>query len=500
MESFLKVDIRSFSYANKENIELQNINFEVKKGEFIVLTGLSGCGKTTLLRIMNGLIPNFFEGRLDGEVILNGKNINNFPKGELARHMGNVFQNPQEQFFSTIAEDEIALVGENLGMEKTLLKDRVKAALTDLEIEDLYDKSVFEMSGGQRQKVAIASTLVYDTDIVIFDEPSASLDHKAAKDLGIALKKLKEMGKTVIVAEHRLYYLKGLIDRLIVMDDKTVAAQYGGDDLCYELRKKHNLRCFDEAELIRSCDYETLLSDIQKKCDGNCDECEISKDDLTVMNLNVQRKKRILAQDISFCIEKGECVGLLGKNGIGKSTLARQLVGLLPVKRGSTSYAGSRRGRLKKLFYLMQDPSCQLFADTVEYEVIPKNRLKDKKYLEKVRYYLKKMDLWDKRGKSPHELSVGEKLRLSLICAFLSGKDFIILDEPTAGLDYKRMDAVSDLIKKKSAEAPILLITHDTELLFKTCTSVILLTENSCKKLDTAVHGKEILDFIYDPA
>ena len=148
----------------------------------------------------------------------------------------------------------------------------------------------------------------------------------------------------------------------------------------------------------------------------------------------------------------------------------------------------------------MQDPSCQLFADTVEYEVIPKNRLKDKKYLEKVRYYLKKMDLWDKRGKSPHELSVGEKLRLSLICAFLSGKDFIILDEPTAGLDYKRMDAVSDLIKKKSAEAPILLITHDTELLFKTCTSVILLTENSCKKLDTAVHGKEILDFIYDPA
>ena len=112
MESYLRVDIRSFSYADEEDNELQNIELEVKKGEFVVITGLSGCGKTTLLRIMNGLIPNFFEGRLEGEVTLNGTNINRFPKGELAKHMGNVFQNPQEQFFSTVAEDEIALVGE----------------------------------------------------------------------------------------------------------------------------------------------------------------------------------------------------------------------------------------------------------------------------------------------------------------------------------------------------------------------------------------------------
>ena len=190
----------------------------------------------------------------------------------------------------------------------------------------------------------------------------------SSNELRLALKKLKEMGKTVIVAEHRLYYLRELIDRLIVMKDKTVAAEYRGEDLCYELRKKYDLRCFDEAELIRSCKYETLLYDIQKKCDGNCSDCEVQKDDLTVIDLNVQRKNRLLAENISFCVEKGECVGLLGKNGLGKSTLAKQLAGLLPIKHESTSYAGSKRQRLKRLFYLMQDPSCQLFAETIEYE------------------------------------------------------------------------------------------------------------------------------------
>ena len=173
MENILEAEIRSFHYG--EDLILKNLKMSIKKGEIVVLTGLSGCGKTTLLRLLNGLIPSFYDGDFDGEIKILGKDITAYKKGELAKYIGNVFQNPKDQFFCDVVEDEIALVGENLGLEKKILREKVDEAMQLLEIEYLRKKSIFELSGGERQKVAIAGTLIYDTDIIFLMSHQAVL-------------------------------------------------------------------------------------------------------------------------------------------------------------------------------------------------------------------------------------------------------------------------------------------------------------------------------------
>ncbi len=187
-----------------EDLVLKDLKLSVKKGEIVVLTGLSGCGKTTFLRLLNGLIPYFYEGNLEGNIELLGKEISSYQKGELAKYIGNVFQNPKDQFFCDVVEDEVALVGENLGLDENLLKEKVDKALNLLEIGHLRKKSIFELSGGERQKVAIAGTLIYDTDIIFFDEPSSSLDYDSIRKFENILVKLKAIGKTIVIAEHNL--------------------------------------------------------------------------------------------------------------------------------------------------------------------------------------------------------------------------------------------------------------------------------------------------------
>ncbi len=169
----IDVDIRSFSYKGEDLAALKNVRFSVERGELVVLTGNSGCGKTTLMRAMNGLIPDQYEGELDGRIELLGKSLGEFSSGELARTIGNVFQNPTDQFFTRKAADEVALVGENLGMPREELIERVESAFESMKIAHLAGKDLIGLSGGEKQRVAIASTLVYDTQVIFFDEPSS---------------------------------------------------------------------------------------------------------------------------------------------------------------------------------------------------------------------------------------------------------------------------------------------------------------------------------------
>jgi len=475
MENILEAEIRAFSYG--EDLILKDLKLSVKKGEIVVLTGLSGCGKTTLLRLLNGLIPSFYDGCLNGEIKLLGKDITLYKKGELAKYIGNVFQNPKDQFFCDVVEDEIALVGENLGLEKKILREKVDEAMQLLEIEYLRKKSIFELSGGERQKVAIAGTLIYDTDIIFFDEPSSSLDYNSIRKFTEILINLKALGKTIIIAEHRLYYLKDMFSRLVYIKDGTIQDVFQNGQLNNEKCRELELRTFNEKELVSEMEHI---------------DTEIC---IKVNKANIHQGKRLLIKDLTFDIKEKEIMGIIGSNGIGKTTLGKALCGLSE-KYLDASYGQKQRERLRNSYCVLQDVDAQIFLDTVENELIFCKDKNSESDLEKIREYLKDTDLWHKKTNHPQKLSGGQKQRLAIITSFLSGRKLIILDEPTSGLDYKSMKIMSDLMTEKAKEIPIIIITHDLELLFKTCHSVLMLGDKDYKKISVKGNEALIMDFM----
>ena len=475
--SIIEARIKNFTYENDESPTLHAIDLNIEEGELVVLTGLSGCGKTTLTRILNGLIPYHYGGILDGEVRILGKNILDYKKGELAKYIGNVFQNPSDQFFATIAEEEVAFAGENLGMDFQTLCEKTDAAFQTMQIESLKGAKLSELSGGQKQKVAIASTLIYDTKLLFFDEPSSNLDYEGIVQFQAMIRDLKAMGKTIIIAEHRLFFLNELYDKLIYMKDGTIEKIFLKGELVPEDCRRYGLRA------IR---YDSLV----------CENPSVPKQAVThIEDLSISIGRQELIKNLSFDVHAGEIIAVIGKNGRGKTTLGKALGGLLSCK-GQIGYGKRRRQRLKTAYYMMQDVDYQIFFDTVENELIPSSKRKDESYLQQAAEYLHTIDLWEKRLDHPQELSGGQKQRLALATAFLSDRRIIILDEPTSGLDYKRMDEIAKLILHCAQEVPVLIITHDLELLFKVCNTALLLGENAYKKIPVNGNEREIREFL----
>ena len=477
--SLLKAKILNFRYDEDNSSVLENIDLEIYEGELVVITGLSGCGKTTLTRILNGLIPNHYNGILNGEVKLLDKNLMDYRKGELAKYIGNVFQNPSDQFFATIADEEVAFVGENLGMPLDKLKLKTKETFEKMGISDLMDRRLSELSGGQKQKVAIASTLLYDTKIIFFDEPSSNLDYHGILQFKDILSNLRKMGKTVIIVEHRLFFLNDLYDRLIYMKNGTIERIFSRGELTEDACKEYGLRAIN----YKSLKAENLVCPQEQA--------------LEVSGLNIKIGNNELITNLYFSLNSGEIMAIIGQNGIGKTTLGKTLSGLIK-NNGKTSYGKNKKERLKNSYYMMQDVDYQIFFDTVENELLQKDRINDNGYLDRLRKELKHIDLWENRYDHPQNLSGGQKQRLALLTACLSGRKLIILDEPTSGLDYKRMNDISQIIKRYSKTYPFAIITHDIELIFKVCNSVLMLGKNGYKKVNIQGHEKEILEFIKD--
>ncbi|WP_300279038.1 ABC transporter ATP-binding protein [Peptacetobacter sp.] len=475
MENIVEADIKTFSYG--EDLILKNLKISIKKGETIVLTGSSGCGKTTILRLLNGLIPSFYGGNLNGNINLLGKDISSYKKGELAKYIGNVFQNPKDQFFCDIVEDEIAFVGENLGLDEEILKRKVEEVMNLLEITDLRKKSIFELSGGERQKVAIATTLIYDTDIIFFDEPSSSLDYTSIKKFEDILLKLKKLGKTIVISEHRLYYLKEIYNRLMYIKDGSIKEIFHEGTLNNKKCKELELRILNEKELISN--KETLST----------------KSIIEVNRINIYQGENVLIKDLTFDLKEKEIMGIIGANGIGKTTLAKSLCGLKE-KYLNVSYGNSKKERLRNSYFVLQDVDAQIFFDTVENELIfckDKNSTND---FEDIRKYLKEINLWNKKTSHPQKLSGGQKQRLAVITSFLSNRKLIILDEPTSGLDYTNMNIISNLITEKAENTSFIIITHDLEFLFKTCHTVLMIDNNYYKKINISKNESIIMNFI----
>lgn len=453
------IEIRelSFKYKGGANYSLKDINLKINKGECILLCGKSGCGKSTLLKLINGIIPEFYDGDICGSVRVNGINTFTTEIHELSKFVGSVFQNPKTQFYTTNTTDEIAFGLENYGIDTEAINKRIIEVEKDLRLERLMNKNIFNLSGGEKQKIAIASTYALSPEIFVLDEPSSSLDIKSMKELSQTIENLKAMGKTIIIAEHRLWYLKDIVDRAIYMEDGKIIREYNME----EIEK------LSEDERLKTGLRHSSYKDINLV---NNEESFNEESSLEIRNLIFKRNARTILSIDNLKFSYGNIIGIVGENGIGKSTFAKIVCGLYKTNDEEIlkdNRRFNRRNRIKESLLVMQEVNYQLFTDTVFDEILLTSKIRDKNI---INTYLKDMELENIIDRNPHTLSGGQKQRVIILSALLSGKKILFFDEPTSGLDYRNMKIVAKNIKKvKKKDRLILIISHDIEFLELVC-------------------------------
>ena len=436
---------------------LSDINLEIQDGEFVLICGESGCGKTTMTKLINGLIPHFVRDvSVDGTITVYGKNVAEMPMYEIAELVGSVFQNPRTQFFYTNSNAEMAFGLENRGVEPENIRKRIKNTINELDIEKLEDRDVFSMSGGEKQLLAFASVYAMNPQIYVLDEPSANLDIAAMEKLSERMKVIKEKGHTVVVAEHRLAWIQKFADRIIYMKEGRIEQEFTSDEfkaLSDLKRKQMGLRSIVPEQI--------QIPEIT----GNSEDAV-----LQICNLSCKRKKQMIFQNISLSARAGDIIGITGKNGAGKSTFCNCLCGLLKPKGGEILYQGkklSEKARTKLFGMVMQEVNHQLFSDSVKNECLLANEEASE---QEIRELLEKFDLEEYAEYHPMILSGGQRQRLAICQAVMGEKKLLIFDEPTSGLDFRHMCQVEKMMKRLAEEKYIIIVvTHDYEFLNRAC-------------------------------
>ena len=438
----------SFTYKNSNNKVLDRVNFKINKGECILLTGVSGSGKSTLIHLMNGLIPTLYEGQLEGEILFKNKDLKDIESYDISKNIGYVSQDPRGHFFTTNTTSELVFSMENYGIPLNEMKKKYSELVNLLELEKLVDKNIIYISSGERQKIAIGCSLSLEPEIIILDEPSSNLDFHMTKKLKRLIEKLKTKGYTIIIAEHRMYYIQDLIDRVFVINNGKVMEKTISD-----------LKSNNEVPL-RSLDIFNLeLENI------SCKNKEL------LMEINNITYKNILS-NITTTVYKGDVIGLIGKNGVGKTTLLRLLSNIMKPNKGKIV------GKVVP-FLVMQDMDYQFFTESVESEMKFGSADND---LEKINSLLMKLGLIEFKDKIPFELSGGQKQRLLIAISALANVNLLMFDEPTSGLDYVNMTKVSGILKDLSKNSALIVATHDIEFLYKTCNRVVYLDDKVIKE------------------
>ena len=408
---------------------------------------------------------------MSGTVSIDGIDTRDIQPHELSDKIGSVFQNPRSQFFSLDTDSEIVFGMENKGMPYQTMLARYQQTIKELHIEKLRDRNLFDLSGGQKQTIAFASVYALNPDVFVLDEPSSNLDPDAIQELRRLLLLIKAQGKTIIISEHRLYFLNGIADRIVLMEQGELKQSWAAKDfsmLNAEQIKKLGLRSYTPTKL-------------------NLPELTPTRNDtpaLEVKDLEIGYEKGDpIVKHLNFRIYSGEIVGVVGKNGCGKTTLARTLCGLQKELYGEVFYSGSKipaKRRIQKAYLVMQDPDYQLFTDSVYQELklaLSDRKEQDEKLIDNI---LEELNLMPYKERHPMSLSGGQKQRTAIGVAALRDTEVLIFDEPTSGLDYKNMESVAGILRTLSKRGKaILVISHDNELLMKICSRVIRVDETT---------------------
>ncbi len=515
----------SFHYHSLEAQNLQNITLTINSGEFVLLLGLSGSGKSTLLRTINGLIPHFYGGKYSGEVKIFGKSVIFQKTHDLAKSIGMVFQNPDNQLFMRTVEREIAFGLENLNIPPTEIKNRISDVLDQLNIKKLQFRNINTLSGGEKQKVALAAILAMDPEILILDEPASELDPHSTREFFNLIKTIHQQHqKTIILTSHRLDWVLDLCTKILMIQD--------GKFLTFETPNQFYHRIHEDAKFVipsiirfgRYLGYsgegnlqEKLMSNYYKRYKIDLAQYLQSKNLVTQFNYSAnnhmdlenlpefksdsgnhtldhlksealsfkyENAKELCIREIDMQFQKGKLYSIIGHNGSGKSTFLKLLAGILKPTSGKVILSGksmsdwSLKEISQKIGLVFQNPGLQFYRDSVGKEISHMisrfHKVTDVE--QRLIRLLHQFHLTKYEHRYPRYLSQGEQQRLAIALVIARSPQILLLDEPTHGMDVFQKETMAKILKSLKQEGvTIILATHDTELVGQLADSILLL-------------------------
>lgn len=477
------VENLSFRYHTRSDQAIQDISFELWPGEILLVAGASGCGKTTLIRCINGLIPRSYKGDLHGRVLLHGQDTANMRLADISRIVGTVLQDPEKQIMGSYVSDEVAFGLENLGLPREQIIATVEETLQYLRISHLRDRETFYLSGGEKQKVAIAGTLAMRPSILLLDEPLANLDPFSAREALDMMRRLADEGRTIIIIEHRVE------DVLSIRPDKALLLEQGKQRYFGDLEGFTRAVEYGEVKLPAPLVIEKAKDRQETGIVSPACAALTSENEPLVLFENVSfgyEEGKAVLHDINLAIYPGDVIAILGPNGAGKTTLVKHAIGLLKPTSGRVVVAGqdtrqtSTAQLARTLGYVFQSPSHMLFAPTVREELAfgPRNlgyRAED--IQAGVAEAIRVLNLSGLEEYSPLALSFGQQKRVSIAAILAMRSRILAMDEPTAGQDYRNYIEFMDSILRLPYFSAILFITHDLDLAICYANRVILMDD-----------------------
>jgi len=500
--SYIHIEGLSYSYPEEKGNVLDDINIRIGSGEVVFICGDSGSGKTTLGKCITGAVPGFYGGTMKGAVSVNGREISLMDHSERASEITMVFQDPERQLMMSKVHREIAFGLENVGVETSQIKRRVWESMQFCNILDLWDREIRTLSGGQKQKVAVAAAISYMPKCIIFDEPTSQLDPLAAEEIIALIGKInRELGTTALIIEQRVERCFDISDKILLLDKGRVCF-YGSREEFYSLEGQDrpqylpiHLRLAKHAGAVEMPaglkeTRRLIAAKAENASERPRDEESTSlfsgyKDNkeelLRIKALNVGFGSGDVIRKLDCSVCRGDFVGIFGPNGAGKSTLLKAVTGLLKY-RGSIRVEGSEVSRYRnreigRVFgYVSQNPNDYVSKDTVYDELrftLDNYGITDYSSIEEV---LKELDLEDVRDKNPRDLSGGERQRVAIASVLVNKPQILLLDEPTRGLDSQLKLQLGKLLSKLNREGmTIILVTHDIEFAAEFCGRYLLL-------------------------
>jgi energy-coupling factor transport system ATP-binding protein len=489
-EAPLVIENLSFQYRTRPEPAIENISFELKPGELLLIAGSSVCGKTTLARCINGLIPRSYRGKREGKVLLHGKDVAELQIADMAQIVGTLLQDPERQIVASNVFNEVAFGPENLGLPNAEIVARVEQAMKRLKIEHLRDRETFNLSGGEKQKVALAGLLAMNPSILLLDEPLASLDPASAYEALDVFRSLADEGKTVVLIEHRVEdAITARPDRLLYMEAGQIKYLGSIDDLPTEINHR-------EVKLPAEWVVKRVKQMGEKIDKPEFAENPEKGEPLVVfeeVDFRYSDETPWILKDVNLTVNRGDLIGVLGPNGAGKSTLVKHAIGLLKPTKGRVLIDGKDTRSMsiaqiaRMLGYVFQSPTHMLYAPTVreELEFGPKNLDFKKEVMEKaVAESLATVNLKGLEEYPPLGLSFGQQKRTTIAAVLAMQSKIIIMDEPTAGQDYANYTHFMDEMCRPDADgaqslvaanfAATLFITHDIDLAVTYANRVLL--------------------------